>query len=163
MQTSTVTSNGSYLPSTGGSSHWVNNDELDEIKTVNGLLSAARFRRVPILRARAQSSHFPDPLFLPCGGDEKSTGQWGRQFWNHSYNERKTQLHTSLGVTGNTLHSGNTHALTQTQHASFLPLSSLATQRDSPNVTSNVCPLHRGVVVLLHSWLITFPLTVLAL
>lgn len=57
--------------------------------------------------SRAQSSHFPDPLFLPCGEHEKTKGQWGRQFWNHCYNERKTQLHTSLGVTGNTLHSGN--------------------------------------------------------
>lgn len=37
------------------------------------------------------------------------------------------------------------HALKQTQ-PSFLPLSSLATQRDSPNVTSNAWLVHRGTV-----------------
>lgn len=43
MQSSTLTLNKSYLPSAGGPSHWVNNDELDEIKTVHVLLSAAGF------------------------------------------------------------------------------------------------------------------------
>lgn len=72
--------------------------------------------------SRAQSGHFPDPLFLPCGADEKTSGQWGRQFWNHGYNERKTQLHTSLGVTGNTLHSGKAHTHTLSKRTKFPPI-----------------------------------------
>lgn len=48
------------------------------------------------------------------------------------------------------------HALTQTQ-LSFLPLSSVETQKDSPNVTSNGWLLHRGTVGLLQSQLISFP------
>lgn len=56
--------------------------------------------------SRVQSSHFPDPLFLRCPAHEKPRRQWATPFWNCCYNDRKTQLHTSLGVTGNTLRSG---------------------------------------------------------
>lgn len=109
--------------------------------------------------SRAQSSHFPDPLFLPCAAHEKTKGQWATQFWNHCYNERKTQLHTSLGVTGNTLRSGNAQSHSHNQVSSHCH--HWQQKRDSPNVTSNSWLIHRGIVWLLPSQLIYFALTVL--
>ena len=111
--------------------------------------------------SRAQSGHFPDPLFLPCGAHEKTEGQWGRQFWNHCYNERKTQLHTSLGVTGNTLHSGNAQSRSA-QKTKFPPIVITgSTKRFTECDFKRLADIHRGIVGWLQSQLIPFLLAVL--
>lgn len=154
-----MTCSGSYPPPTCGSSHWVNKDELDEIKTVNGLLSAVGFRRVPILRVQSTKPPFPWPTFPAL---------WRR--WKEHRTMRQTVLESPLQWEENTtahqlgchwkhiIQWKHAHELTQTQ-TSFLSLSSLAAQRASPNVSSNAWLLHKGVVVLLRIWLISFPLT----
>lgn len=57
--------------------------------------------------SRAQSSHFPGSL--PCLVEQMKRVQDNEadSFGITVTMRGKTQLHTSLGVTGNTLHSGN--------------------------------------------------------
>ena len=120
------------------------------------------FKRAPILRVQSTKQPIPWPTFPAL---------WSR--WKDHRTIRQTVLESLLQWEENTTAQqpgshwkhitqwkhAHAHALAQTRPR-FLTLSSLATQRDSPNVTSNVWLMHRGPVGLFRSQLISFPLTV---
>lgn len=93
-----------------------NNDEPNKSKTINVFISLV-FSESSSPESTAQSSHFPDLLFLPYEAHEKTNG--ATPFWNHCYNERKTQLHTGLGVNGNALQSGKAQSQPCNQVSSY--------------------------------------------
>lgn len=97
------------------------------LKTVTVVISSEALGSSYLQGSRAQSGHFPDPLFQPCGADEKTKRQWGRQFWNHCYNERKTTAHQPGCRWKHITQWKRAHARSQAPH--FLPLSSLATEK----------------------------------
>lgn len=97
------------------------------LKTVTVVISSEGLESSYLQGSRAQSGHFPDPLFLPCGADEKTKRQWGRQFWNPCYNERKTTAHQPGCRWKHITQWKRAHACSQAPH--FLPLSSLATEK----------------------------------
>lgn len=86
---------------------WVN---INEIRSVNrlGIDASERFNSWGLEHKEAISL-----THISCLGEQmkRPTDNVLDSFGNRRYNERKTQLHTSLGVTGNTLHSGNTHTV----------------------------------------------------
>lgn len=110
-----------------------NNDEPNKTMPVNIFISGVVSENTSP-ESTAQSSHFPDLLFLPYAAHEKTKGQYATPFWNHCYNERKTQLHTSLGVNGNTLHSGKAQSQPRNQVSSYCHRWQ---QRDSRNAAPN--------------------------
>lgn len=117
------------------SSHWLNNDEFDEIKTIYVSLSALRFWRVPLLWVQSTKQPFPWPTFPALCST-----------WKDQRTMKNTVLESLLQWEENkTTQQPGCHwkPITQWKQAvalaqpSFLLLSSVATKRDSPNVTSN--------------------------